>query len=283
VSTQRFTSMGCEIVIGGADTETREAVEALFAARDQLFSRFRIDSELNSVNGRAGRPLHVSEEFASMLGMALAVARESDGLVVPTVGAALEAAGYAADFIRLRDDGRAPQTVPVGDWRAVQLVGRLLSFPYGVKLDLNGVVKGKTVDDAVAVLPGDGFVSAGGDIAVRGGAVVALPEGEVVRLVCGALATSGTDRRRWRRGGLAQHHLIDPRTGRPSRARWKQVSACGASCLAADTAAKAGFLLDGEGPDWLDERGIPARFVALDGEIVTNAAWRAFVPEHACT
>jgi thiamine biosynthesis lipoprotein ApbE len=92
VSTQRFTSMGCEVVIGGADTETREAVEALFAARDQLFSRFRIDSELNSVNGRAGRPLHVSEEFASMLGMALAVARESDGLVVPTVGAALEAA-----------------------------------------------------------------------------------------------------------------------------------------------------------------------------------------------
>ena len=282
MTTQRFTSMGCEIVIGGADTETRETVEALFAARDRIFSRFRDDSELSSVNGRAGRPLHVSVGFASMLGLALDVARESDGLVVPTVGAALKEAGYDTDFGRLRDDGRAPRTVPVGDWRAVRLVGGRASFPYGVQLDLNGVVKGKTVDDAVALLPGVGFVSAGGDIAVRGGAVVALPDGEVVRLVRGALATSGTDRRRWRRGGLAQHHLIDPRTGRPSQAQWKQVSACGASCLAADTAAKVGFLLDGEGPDWLDERGIPARFVAVDGGVVTNAAWRAFVPEHAC-
>ena len=115
--------MGCEIVIGGADTETRETVEALFAARDRIFSRFRDDSELSSVNGRAGRPLHVSAGFASMLGLALDVARESDGLVVPTVGAALKEAGYDTDFGRLRDDGRAPRTVPVGDWRAVRLVG----------------------------------------------------------------------------------------------------------------------------------------------------------------
>jgi FAD:protein FMN transferase len=135
VTTQRFTSMGCEIVIGGADTETRETVEALFAARDRIFSRFRNDSELSSLNGRAGRPLYVSAGFASMLGLALDVARES-GLVVPTVGAALEEAGYDTDFGRLRDDGRAPRTVPVGDWRAVRLGGRRVSFPYGVQLDL---------------------------------------------------------------------------------------------------------------------------------------------------
>ena len=34
----------------------------------------------------------------------------------------------------------------------------------------------------------------------------------------GALATSGTDRRRWTRGGEERHHLIDPRTG-PARRR----------------------------------------------------------------
>ena len=34
--------------------------------------------------------------------------------------------------------------------------------------------------------------------------------GETVRLVRGGLATSGTDRRRWVRGGVTQHHLIDP-------------------------------------------------------------------------
>ena len=63
-----------------------------------------------------------------MLGLALDVARESDCLVVPTVGAALEAAGYDTDFGRLRDDGRAPRTAPVGDWRAVRLIGRRVFF-----------------------------------------------------------------------------------------------------------------------------------------------------------
>jgi thiamine biosynthesis lipoprotein len=56
------------------------------------------------------------------------------------------------------------------------------------------------------------------------------------------------------------------------------VTASGATCLAADVAAKAGFLLGTDGPGWLDERGIPGRFVALDGEIVENAAW-AFATE----
>ena len=42
--------MGCEIVIGGADTETRETVEALFAARDRIFSRFRDDDFSGQTN-----------------------------------------------------------------------------------------------------------------------------------------------------------------------------------------------------------------------------------------
>lgn len=274
--------MGCDVVVGGGG-DVPTSIAALFEARDRMFSRFRADSELSFVNGRAGRTVRVSAEFAAMLALAFDAARESGGLVQPTVGAALEAAGYDTDFGRLRDDGRIPQAAPVPDWRKVRLVGRHVCFPDGVQLDLNGVVKGKTVDDAVDLLPRDGFVSAGGDIAARGGAVVALPDGDVVSLVRGGLATSGTDRRRWRRGGLVQHHLIDPRTGRPSRARWTSVTACGASCLSADVAAKVGFLLDEEGPGWLDARGIPGRFVALDGDVVTNAAWRTFVSEPACT
>jgi thiamine biosynthesis lipoprotein ApbE len=51
------------------------------------------------------------------------------------------------------------------------------------------------------------------------------------------------------------------------------VTASGATCLDADVAAKAGFLLGERGPEWLDARGIPGRFVGGDGEIVENAAW----------
>ena len=284
MSVHRFTSMGCEVVVGGGDERAHLAIEALFLDRDRTFSRFREASELNRVNGAVGGAVRVSRAFASMLELALRAARETESLVDPTIGADLEAAGYDADFACLSDDGCAPTAVSPSNWQSVRLVGSHVLLPTGMQLDLNGVVKSKTVDDAFALLPGDGFIGAGGDLATRGGVVVALPLEGTVRLVRGALATSGTDRRRWVRGGVVQHHLIDPRTGQPSRSRWRQVTACGATCVAADIAAKAAFLLDEEGPAWLDTRGIPGRFVRADGTVLENDAWRrSLEPEPACT
>jgi hypothetical protein len=42
-------------------------------------------------------------------------------------------------------------------------------------------------------------------------------------------------------------------------------------------AAKAAFLLSEDGPDWLDERGLPGRFLDARGEVV-NRAWRDRLP-----
>jgi hypothetical protein len=62
------------------------------------------------------------------------------------------------------------------------------------------------------------------------------------------------------------------------------VTVCGSTCLAADVAAKAAFLLGGDGPDWLDERRLPGRFLA-EGLAHENASWGAGVTprEPACT
>jgi FAD:protein FMN transferase len=284
VSAYRFVSMGCEVFVGGATREVCAGIEEVFRARDRTFSRFVADSELNRVNACAGRTVPVSSSFASMLSLALDVARDTLGLVDPTLSLALEAAGYDKDFRSLYDDGSKPTGGPKGSWESVQLVDRHLCFPSSVRLDLNGIVKAKTIDDSLALLSADGFVCAGGDLAARGDIVVALPAGGTVQLVRGALATSGTDRRRWTRGGTTQHHLIDPRTGAPSRSRWRQVTACGATCLAADIAAKAAFLLDDDGPGWLDEHRIPGRFVEEDGTVLLNDAWpRSLQSELVCT
>jgi thiamine biosynthesis lipoprotein ApbE len=51
------------------------------------------------------------------------------------------------------------------------------------------------------------------------------------------------------------------------------VTVCGAACLDADAAAKAAFLLDADGPEWLDARGLPGRFVDASGDLVENAGW----------
>jgi thiamine biosynthesis lipoprotein len=227
--------MGCEVAVAGGDAAT---VAAVLERWEETFSLFRPESELSRVNGAPARVVRVSPLFAEALETALDVAAETGGLVDPTL---------------------------CGRWPDVVVSGRMLSRPPGLALDLNGVVKALAVDEAAATLGGPGFVSVGGDLAVRGPVDVALPAGGAIRVVAGGLATSGTSSR--------GEHLLDPRTDRPSDSRWEQVTASGATCLGADVAAKTGFLLGERGPAWLDERAIPGRFVGTGGEVVENEAW----------
>jgi len=266
-----FSAMGCEIVVRGGTDDAYRAVRSMFTEREQIFSRFVPGSELNRVNASAGAPTVVSPIFAETLRVAFAASAETGGLVNPCIGAALVSAGYTQDSPQL-----APDPDPAGPGvgpGSVRSLGRIVARAPGTILDLNGVVKSLAVDDALALLKGDGSVSAGGDLATRGALTVALPGGGVAELREGALATSGSTKRWWIRAGEVQHHLIDPRTGRPARSPWAEVTACGATCVAADVAAKAGFLLGDHGPAWLDARAIPARFVRADGSIQANATW----------
>jgi thiamine biosynthesis lipoprotein len=236
---ERFRAMGCGVVVAGGDPT---AVAAVLERWEATFSLFRPESELSRANRAPARVLAVSSLFARGLEVALDMAAETEGLVDPTL---------------------------CGRWHEVVVAGRLLSRPPGLALDLNGVVKALAVDDSAATLDGPGFVSVGGDLAVRGPVDVALPAGGAIRVVAGGLATSGTASR--------GTHLVDPATGRASGSRWEQVTASGASCLDADVAAKAAFLLGDSGPEWLDARGIPGRFVSREGEILENAAWTGAV------
>ena len=111
-----------------------------------------------------------------MLSLSLDAARATDGLVTPCVGGAIVAAGYDRDFAELPPDVGAV-VAGGGSFLAVALAARPRAAAVEtVQLDLNGVVKGQTVDDALA-LAGRGWVSAGGDIAALEPVVVGLPGG----------------------------------------------------------------------------------------------------------
>jgi thiamine biosynthesis lipoprotein ApbE len=270
----RFSAMGCDVVVGGAAAAEVAGIEALFRERDERFSRFRAESELSRVNAAHGRFVRISADFGAMVRRALRAARSTEGLVDPTLGDAIEAVGYDRDFDELSPLARPAQRGEAGRWRSLRLYDGWLSRTPGLRLDLNGVAKGQTVDDALELMAGDGFVSAGGDLASRGPVDVALPEYGSVRLVEGGLATSGSARRRWLRAGLWQHHLIDPRSGMSSESPWLEVTVSAATCLQADVAAKAAFLLGLGGPAWLDARGLAGRFVLREGKTLSNLTWR---------
>lgn len=277
--------------------EVAAIVRHEIGAIDLAASRFRADSELVALNTAAGSsvPFEVSALLFEAVEVALRAARLTDGLVDPTVGRALELAGYDRDFARMDSDG--PPLVlrarPVPGWTAVNTDprARTVSIPRGVVLDLGATAKALCADRAAeraASAAGCGvLVSLGGDVATVGpppgdGWPIRITDehehpqeasGPVVSIAAGGLATSSTSVRRWLRGGQALHHLIDPATSTPVVEYWKMVSVSAGSCVDANIASCASILLGEAAPGWLAERNLPARLVDPAGRVMTVAGW----------
>jgi thiamine biosynthesis lipoprotein len=213
--------------------------------------------------------------------LALAAREETGGRFDPTVHGALVAAGYASSFERLAPDGpaRERQSVRCGGTVDVDTDKRTIVLEEGVALDLGGIAKGDAVDRAAAILSqaGPSLVNAGGDIAASkrsDGAPwsVGIETGDgmlTVGLCEGGMATSGRDRRRWRRGAEELHHIIDPRTGRSADTDLLRVTAVRESAVAAEVSAKVLLLAGERGAQAEAERAsIPCVLVTEDRRAV---------------
>src|SRR5207248_2966107 len=165
-----------------------------------------------------------------------------------------------------------PAAAPCGGSVGIDRESGVVTLEPGTRLDLGGIAKGYAVDRACDLLfaAGPCLVNAGGDLAARGGSwPVGVDGGPTLELADGALATSGSDRRRWRRNGEERHHLIDPRTGTPSRSDLVRVTVAAPNAVEAEVLAKALYLTGAAGAAReADERGIPAVLVRVDGTTV---------------
>lgn len=253
-----------------------EVVAGQLTELDGAASRFRDSSEVSRL--ASGVATRVSPLLFSLVTAALRAARLTDGAVDPTVGGALSGLGYDRDFAVLAVDG--PLTVrEVPGWRSIEVHAGTgtVRVPAGVVLDLGATAKAYAADRAAAyaaAMAGCGvLVSLGGDVAVAGpcppggwrihladdSGTAPDPGLPSVRVRSGGLATSSTAVRRWRRGGVGLHHIIDPVTGLPAPSPWRTVSVAAGSCLDAQIAATATLVLGSRGRDWLDRTGLPAR------------------------
>jgi thiamine biosynthesis lipoprotein len=297
----RFRSIGttCQILA----TDPAALPPALVIAREQLedldraASRFRADSEvcrLAELARTATVIAPVSAVLADYLGAALDMARLTDGLVDPTVGSAVVAAGYDADLDEIRARTAyaptAAHAVTVPGWRSVTLdtANLQVRLPAGCLIDVGSTAKAHAADRIAALLaarlPGGFLVNLGGDIAVAGpppsaGWQVGVEDaaGDIPQVVATheqAIATSSTRLRTWAvADGTIRHHIVDPRAGRTAPDTWAQVSCSAASALEANAASTAAIVLGPEAPAWLEARGIPARLDGADGRIVLVGGW----------
>ena len=289
----------------GTYVELRTAPDAVEAATalaadvlhevDVACSRFRDDSDLMRANRAAGHAVEVSPLLVGAVRVALEAAAETDGLVDPLLGDVLTAAGYDRTFSLVPADDPTPAALPRpgGSWQQVVVTESTVTVPRGAALDLGATGKAFAAD-LVALSIADALdvpvlVGVGGDIRV------ASPDDEVqdhlvllghsraeleaggpsaqVRLGSGGLATSSVSARRWRRGGLQWHHLVDPRTGLPAEGPLRTVTALGRTAAAANAATTASIVLGEAAYGWLADRRVAARLVHHDGTVTRTPAW----------
>jgi thiamine biosynthesis lipoprotein len=300
-----WEALGTGVVLRVTDptalTRARCAVEEELEAIDAACSRFRSDSELSRVNDRPGRATKVGPVLIEAVETALQAAEATEGDVDPTLGRALELAGYNQDWAMLdhteeavASPAPAAVTARVLSGYTTVVVDRersTIRIAAGTKLDLGATAKAWAADRAAAQAAAAGdcgaLVGVGGDIATAGPAPAkgwdirvtddhrsdASAPGQTISISSGGLATSSTTVRRWRHRGEARHHIFDPRTGAPVLDTWRTVTVAAASCAEANAACTAAIVRAAAAPAWLEQLGLPARLVELDGSVTAVAGW----------
>jgi thiamine biosynthesis lipoprotein len=304
--------MGCHM-LAMLDASEDGAAEYLsqvsiwFEEWEQVLSRFRLDSDLNRLNRSAGRPLQVSQILWDVFESALEAERASAGLVTATILPALLAAGYDRSFDQMLPE---IQGIPFNDRKMVTSLAeseldpanRTIHLPADVQVDFGGLAKGWAAWQAAQRISkfGPALVNAGGDIAISAELTngklwpVTVDDpfhaGEIIATLglraCG-VATSGIDFRRWKRNGEWNHHIIDPRTGRPAQTDLSTVTVVAQNATLAEMAAKTILILGSQpGMAWVNARPeFSALLVRETGEILLSDLmeqhfWRSDEYEH---
>lgn len=280
------TDILCEIAFhdGQEELATRN-LEELFLNMERFEGRYSRFKENNLLwHWNHSQSMKIDGEFFELLAAAQYFYRQTGGLFDPSILPVLDKEGYTGASYR-------PPTLHTPAFSTLRLdrATRSTEKPNALFLDLGGIGKGYIVDQEVARLNQhfDNFlIDAGGDIYARGGnqkegypywAVAVehpLPDHESSALLLlrdMAVATSGRNRRHWKKNGEDKHHLIDPLTEKSAAGDYLSVTVVAGSTVAADVLAKWLFIAGREQAPLLAERfHIPAIFVADDGTVTLN-------------
>ncbi len=257
---------------------------------ERQFSRFIPESELSIFNRLGGNKQSISPEFHALLRASERMSMLTAGLYNPFILPALQRAGYTRSFL----PGHEADSQPDYSRRLVFSADKLelgedwAKIPYGAAIDMGGCGKGYLADLLSQYVP-DGVVgywfSLGGDIVARGmdsdlnfWSVDIENAGQMDSTLATsfttgsdeifAVASSGTTKRTGKRGGHAWHHIIDPRTQKPSTSDIRLASVCTSSALEADVLASCAVILGSrEAVPFLKSKGVSSAVLqTLDGQ-----------------
>lgn len=276
-----------------SDEQARSAFRSAFArieALDNALSDYKPESELSRITESAvTHPTGISVDLFRVLMAAQRVSEETGGAFDVTLG----------PVIRLWRRARKTGQPPSGDAlrEAAKLCGytkmkldpkyRTVEFAQpGMKLDVGGIAKGYTADEALAVLSAAGIksalVAASGDLAFsnappgKKGWSIGIdsidnansPFTKTLLLANAAVSTSGDTEQYLDAGGNHYSHIVDPQTEK-GLTRRVTVTVVARRGIAADPLSTAVDVMGPEKGLALIERqaGAAALIVLRDGEL----------------
>lgn len=289
--------MGCRARLLVDDEHEHLLPEALGLGEklEQRWSRFVPSSDITALNRAEGRPVMVSTDTLDLVECAMNAWRATGGWFDPGLLDSLEALGYDRTHQDLTLDSgplsagidSGDQLPPLRDQVGLIEVDRALSavqLPTGLSFDPGGIGKGLAADRITEFLTHSGattsLVELGGDLRVAGeppsgwdswpvqieDALDPESPSPIIPVTEGAVCTSSRMLRRWTHDGQHQHHLLDPRTARPSESSLVSVTVLSGVAWWADVLAKAALVAGPEaGSRLIESLGLGALLVAADG------------------
>lgn len=237
----------------------QQAFDSLFAIINQSMSTYIPDSKISRIN--KGDTIPVDEHFLNVFNESKRIYRQTEGAFDPTIGAVVNAwdfgpEGKIADLDSLKIDSLMRE---VGFNKIGIIDQKVMKTSKGV-LDFNAIAKGYGVDVIGKYLESKGItdylVEIGGEIRCKGINVekeklwkvgVEMPHFDgtqsimkAISMTNASMATSGTYRKfKIDENGNRYSHIINTKTGYPSKTNLLSISVMAEDCAMADGYATA--------------------------------------------
>lgn len=218
---------------------------------EDIFSLYRQGSTLMTLN-RTGVCEAPPFELLACLSLAGQVHAASGGRFDPTVQPLWESYAKAAVSGGLPAEQSRQSALARTGWQHVELDASGIFMKPGMALTLNGIAQGYIADRVADMLAAEGLQNVlidTGEVRALGSHPngrpwpVKLAAGGQVPLEMRALATSAPLGTTFDEDGKVGH-IIDPRTGKTSRTRWREISISARSAALADALSTAGCLFE---------------------------------------
>lgn len=222
-------------VYGNEETNVllKEAEQLIRQLEDRI-SVTKQNSDIYAVNHSGGRQIAISPTTEELLLFALDMAKNTNGLLEPTIYPILTAWGFTVDHYNVPDQQEIDRLLANVSYTNIRVTNEAVMVLEGVQIDLGAVAKGYAGDKVADLLRAHGITSAlinlGGNVQTIG----MKPDGKpwrigvrnpfsngnigVLEVEDRAVVTSGGYERYFvDENGNTYGHILDPRTGYPAQ------------------------------------------------------------------